>query len=195
MEHPDWPAFIAAIVANPDDDTARLVAADFLEENGDADRAAFIRIQIALARLEADGLGKSLDADELRAKERAFLSPLAVEWMFWAANECPELVSLPPRGGGRGPLEGTRFEGAESVAFRRGFIEVVRCDFRDWAQYGAAIRRRNPIRRLVLTACEAATGDDFYAMMPALTGLAEIEADDSAIIAWLRARFPYTLIT
>ena len=37
MDHPDWPAFIAAIVANPDDDTARLVAADFLEENGDAD--------------------------------------------------------------------------------------------------------------------------------------------------------------
>ncbi len=48
-EHPDWPAFMAAIVADPDDDTVRLVAADYLEEHGDPDRAAFIRIQVELA--------------------------------------------------------------------------------------------------------------------------------------------------
>ena len=58
MDHPDWPAFIAAIIADPDDDTVRLVAADFLEEHGDPDRAAFIRIQVELARLEADGRGQ-----------------------------------------------------------------------------------------------------------------------------------------
>ena len=38
MEHPDWPAFLNAIVAEPDEDTPRLVAADFLEENGEPDR-------------------------------------------------------------------------------------------------------------------------------------------------------------
>ncbi len=62
MTHPDWPAFLAAIVADPDDDTVRLVAADFLDENGHADRAAFIRVQVALARLEAPGSGESPEA-------------------------------------------------------------------------------------------------------------------------------------
>ena len=75
MKHPDWPAFLAAIIAEPDEDTLRLVAADFLEENGDSNRAAFIRAQVGLARLEASGLSKSLEADELRKKERAFLGP------------------------------------------------------------------------------------------------------------------------
>ena len=56
MTHPDWPAFLRTIVADPEENTARLVAADFLDEAGDPDRAAFIRVQIALAGLEASGL-------------------------------------------------------------------------------------------------------------------------------------------
>jgi uncharacterized protein (TIGR02996 family) len=44
-------ALLAAILANPDDDTLRLVYADALEEEGDARRAAFVRAQVALARL------------------------------------------------------------------------------------------------------------------------------------------------
>ena len=94
MDHPDWPTFIAAIIANPDDDTVRLVAADFLEEHGDPERAAFIRIQVELARFEAIGEAKSLDVDHLRAKERMILGPLSVSWKLWAAEECPELVKV-----------------------------------------------------------------------------------------------------
>jgi uncharacterized protein (TIGR02996 family) len=41
---------LAAILANPDDDTVRLVYADYLQEHGDEDRAEFIRVQIELAR-------------------------------------------------------------------------------------------------------------------------------------------------
>ena len=74
MNHPDWPGFLAAIIADPDEDTLRLVAADFLEENGDPDRAAFIRVQVALARLDTAGQGNSLEAGELGQKERAFLN-------------------------------------------------------------------------------------------------------------------------
>jgi uncharacterized protein (TIGR02996 family) len=40
-------AFFAAIAANPDDDTPRLVYADWLEEHGDLERAEFIRLDIA----------------------------------------------------------------------------------------------------------------------------------------------------
>jgi uncharacterized protein (TIGR02996 family) len=42
-------AFQAEIIANPDDDGARLVYADWLEDNGDPNRAEFIRAQIRLA--------------------------------------------------------------------------------------------------------------------------------------------------
>jgi len=43
--------FLRAIFDAPDQDTPRLVYADFLEENGDADRAALIRDQVERARL------------------------------------------------------------------------------------------------------------------------------------------------
>jgi uncharacterized protein (TIGR02996 family) len=44
-------ALYAAICAQPDEDTPRLVFADLLEEEGDPARAAFIRKQVALARV------------------------------------------------------------------------------------------------------------------------------------------------
>jgi uncharacterized protein (TIGR02996 family) len=43
-------AFLADILAHPDDDTPRLVYADWLAEHGDPDRAAFIRTQIEAHR-------------------------------------------------------------------------------------------------------------------------------------------------
>jgi uncharacterized protein (TIGR02996 family) len=44
--------FLQDIVAHPEDDTPRLIYADWLEDHGDPDRAAFIRVQCALARLD-----------------------------------------------------------------------------------------------------------------------------------------------
>jgi uncharacterized protein (TIGR02996 family) len=49
----DHDALLRAICAHPDDDTPRLVFADFLEENGEADRAGFVRAQVELARTPA----------------------------------------------------------------------------------------------------------------------------------------------
>ena len=43
-------AMLAAIIANPADDLPRLVYADWLDENGESERAEFIRIQIMLSR-------------------------------------------------------------------------------------------------------------------------------------------------
>ncbi|HEV3384748.1 MAG TPA: TIGR02996 domain-containing protein, partial [Gemmata sp.] len=42
----DRDALHAAICANPDDDTPRLVFADWLDEHGEAKRAAYIRASI-----------------------------------------------------------------------------------------------------------------------------------------------------
>jgi uncharacterized protein (TIGR02996 family) len=45
-------AFLQAIREHPDDDTHRLVYADWLDENGNPERAEFIRVQTELARLD-----------------------------------------------------------------------------------------------------------------------------------------------
>jgi uncharacterized protein (TIGR02996 family) len=44
-------AFLQAIIDAPEDDTPRLVYADWLDEHGDPERAEFIRVQCELARL------------------------------------------------------------------------------------------------------------------------------------------------
>src|SRR5262249_17672416 len=53
------------ILSSPDEDLPRLVYADWLEEHGDADRAEFIRVQCALARLPA------YDPDAAELEQRA----------------------------------------------------------------------------------------------------------------------------
>lgn len=47
-------AFLAAIIAAPEDDLPRLVYADWLDENGDPDRAEFIRLQIERLRTKEE---------------------------------------------------------------------------------------------------------------------------------------------
>jgi uncharacterized protein (TIGR02996 family) len=98
-------AFLAAIAEYPDDDAPRLVYADWLEEQGDADRAAFIRIQCEIARLLSAseafllpgwrGSGGWLDPPkDLRNREHELLEKHGYDW--WE-----ELI--------HGPVEGVRF--------------------------------------------------------------------------------------
>jgi uncharacterized protein (TIGR02996 family) len=66
-------ALLAAICANPDDDTPRLVYADWLQENGDPDRAEFIRHECFLVASKHIS-GKETDPDNelVRAESRSF---------------------------------------------------------------------------------------------------------------------------
>jgi uncharacterized protein (TIGR02996 family) len=66
----DFESLLRTAFANPDDDTARLVLADYLEENDQPDRAALIRVQCALARRS----GKDEDWKELREQEAKLLA-------------------------------------------------------------------------------------------------------------------------
>jgi uncharacterized protein (TIGR02996 family) len=196
VDHPEYAALLRAICAEPDDDTPRLVCADWLEEHGDADRAAFIRIQVELARLEAAGQGKSLEADTLRKKERAYLGPYSVKPGFWAAEACPELVRVIPGERGK-PLESMRVEGAEQVTFRRGFVESVLCPAVDWIRHGPAVRGRQPVRRVALTYCDQLTRDHWYTMLPALRGLRVLCLTDCdrEMISWVRSKLPGVLVS
>jgi uncharacterized protein (TIGR02996 family) len=199
MKHPDWPAFVASIVAVPDDDTLRLVAADFLEENGDTHRAAFIRTQVALAQLEASKLGKSLEADELRKKERVYLGPFSEYPLLWAMEECPELVSTAPPGRSRASLGLPPVEGADRLRWHRGFVERVDCPAAEWLRHGVAVRQRNPVREVMLRACYTPVRNEWYAGLEAFRGLRKLWLDlfppqgrDAEFVEWLRRWLPET---
>jgi uncharacterized protein (TIGR02996 family) len=75
-------ALIAAIIANPDEDTPRLALADWLQEHGDEHdraRAECIRLQIRAERLPPSAERKRADSDAnklARKHRKAWLAPL-----------------------------------------------------------------------------------------------------------------------
>jgi uncharacterized protein (TIGR02996 family) len=76
---PEQDALLAAIVAQPDEDTPRLVYADWLEEHGDPKQAKFIRDSIIFARAQKDSeetiaLGKRLRLMEKEGEEEWLLA-------------------------------------------------------------------------------------------------------------------------
>src|SRR5438128_679435 len=103
-------AFLQRIRAFPDDDAPRLIFADWLDECGDP-RGAFIRVQLALARLDEELAGQ-IDRDATRTKweekERALLEAHRQEWT-------------------------APFQGLATVrSFRRGFAEEVNVTAKDF---------------------------------------------------------------
>jgi uncharacterized protein (TIGR02996 family) len=137
------------ILDRPEDDFARLVYADFLDEQGEADRAEFIRVQVELwqkrgrstwARMVMDHI------DALRCRERelwhngALVSILdevrpAIPWemTIYKDNERPGYTPTRPE-----------------AYVRRGFVfdAVCRCDF--WLAHGSAVVACQPVERVTL---------------------------------------------
>ncbi|HEY1189025.1 MAG TPA: TIGR02996 domain-containing protein [Gemmata sp.] len=67
---------LASVHAEPDDDTARLVLADWLQEHGDPARAEFIRVQIAQMQLDREDPRQHA----LRDRESALLKAHERRW-------------------------------------------------------------------------------------------------------------------
>lgn len=80
--------FLQAILDSPDDDVLRLACADWLEGQGDFERAAFIRVQVELAKLpNGDKRGPELvqrEAELLARNESVWVEPLrhCIDWTF-----------------------------------------------------------------------------------------------------------------
>jgi uncharacterized protein (TIGR02996 family) len=196
FDHPDWESLLRAVVAAPADDVPRLVAADWLDEHGQPDRAELIRVQVELARLETAGDKASAATESLRRKERTYLGPMAAQRALWALEACPELVRVEFRDRASASLESMRVAGAERLTFRRGFVEAVTCPADAWLQHGAEVRARQPIRGVRLTDCERLTAPQWFELLPALRGLeaARLGYVDAQRIDWLRERLPNTVI-
>jgi uncharacterized protein (TIGR02996 family) len=123
MTMSDEAGLFQAILADPADDSARLVYADWLEDHGDPDRAEFIREQVRLACAGVVGKvyrGGSKRADELlRAHETSWLSGLPT----WARK---------------------------GALFRRGFVFAVSCTARQFIEGGTALKRKTPLEAVFL---------------------------------------------
>jgi uncharacterized protein (TIGR02996 family) len=115
-------AFLQAILDAPDDDTPRLVYADWLDEHGDPERAEFIRVQCELARL------RELDPQRvgLEAKGRTLLAAAGTAWV--------------------GPLVGLTKE----WIFRRGFVEGITMGGKGFLLYADYLFKQAPLQEVRL---------------------------------------------
>ena len=76
-----WPHLLAAIKANPADDLPRLVCADFLEENGEPERAEFVRVQCEIDRTPDRAACDRCRRDWVRVNKSSYPVPMSM---------CPE---------------------------------------------------------------------------------------------------------
>jgi uncharacterized protein (TIGR02996 family) len=124
----DRRAFLEAIRAAPEDDTPRLIYADWLEEHGqgetDRDRAEFIRAQCALARLRYGSPEHAARERPLQARDAELR---ARHQKAWAAE-----LNLPPS-------RDTR------CRFRRGMVERVSCTVRYFVEHADALLDAAPV--------------------------------------------------
>lgn len=147
-------AFLQRIRAYPDDDAPRLIFADWLAEHGDPDRARFIRVQLALARLVEEPSGVGFDYETTRAnlmrEDQLLLEAHREEW------------EAPFRGGL-----------ATSPRFHRGFVEEVNVAARQLIARAAQLFDTGPIRHIHLLdvggSAAAALSCTFLSRLRALT--------------------------
>lgn len=126
MPPPGYEPFLRAICADPEDDTVRLAYADWLDENGDPDRAEFIRASIAC--------------------HRAFNHP--------KNPGCRRAKELLKHNSGRWRSEVPRLEGIDWAGFERGFIH--RLSIRDHQAFPASLRTAfgiTPINHIKICHC------------------------------------------
>ena len=131
---PDNP-FLAALLAQPDDDTFRLAMADWFIENDQPARAEFIRVQVELAAGVADPARRR----EREFRQRDLLIAHEAEWVK------PLAEALGCRAGEWG-----------GWVFRRGFVEYFHLPAEVILRRGARLARLTPVRELFLRPCSTA---------------------------------------
>jgi uncharacterized protein (TIGR02996 family) len=119
-----YQAFLAAIRDEPDSDVPRLICADWLEDNGEGDRAEFIRVQLELTR----GVKERPRSLELLRRLRALIVEHRERWLGVLTQYAPDSV------------------------FERGFVEQVSLRVASLLRDGPAVFDRHPLHRLSLHA-------------------------------------------
>jgi uncharacterized protein (TIGR02996 family) len=157
--------FLADIRENPEDDAARLVFADWLEDNDDPDRAEFIRLQVRLARLSEHDPARF----DLEERSQDLLAEHQSRW----------LSHLP------------KWARAVELTFRRGLPEEAKMSAAAWLRHGARLAQLVPLQRLqvAFTGYTGQLAD--VARLTAEVGLTELECslyyDNTDITAFFAA--------
>jgi uncharacterized protein (TIGR02996 family) len=122
----EYLGFLKDICAHPDDDDIRLIYADWLEDNGQPERAEFIRVQCELHRLPADDPSRQ----QLERREAELLAAYRDTWL----NCLPDFCGVYWR-----------------PYFHRGFVEGVEAG--TWSAFesqAAAIFAAGPVQHLLV---------------------------------------------
>jgi uncharacterized protein (TIGR02996 family) len=121
---------LRAVIEFPDDDTPRLAYADHLEETGDPDRAAFIRVQCEAERIRGGGCAVVLGTDCDGTK---------TEWCIRCrlVKRGRELLASPnwERWAGPSPL----CDRPQCLAWSRGFVSGVECPADVWLAHADSL--------------------------------------------------------
>jgi uncharacterized protein (TIGR02996 family) len=163
----DRDAFLRAIIDRPDDDTARLVFSDWLEEHGEAARGELIRVQVALARRDPDDEAAEARRPALFARRDELLLRHAKEW-------------LEPFGGY-----------AKESSFERGFVQELEAPAHAFLTHGERWAAITPLTRVKFTTChglwDAAVGYPWRAgellSSPLLSRLEKIDLERTILTA------------
>lgn len=182
----DFANLMKAVCASPADDLPRLVLADWLEENGQPERAEFIRLQCELEKvreyggghcpgclvaggeLHADGCwvkaGRKRESDLVDAHIRVWLDvavPGAVMSHWSPHNTVPYFV-LPAR-----PSDPVRAVNVERVT--RGFWTGVACELDTWFGFWDVVEVTRPgelVRRYQKTLFNPGIGGTLVSSQP-----------------------------
>jgi uncharacterized protein (TIGR02996 family) len=135
-------AFLQRIRAYPDDDTPRLIFADWLEEQegrmaGAAERARFIRVQIALAKYDAEAAADPYRPNPARAEREATRARLQADDRALRVAHASE-------------WEGPFRRLATAPVFRRGFVEEIKVGGREFLRHTNELFSAGPLRHLHL---------------------------------------------
>lgn len=145
-------ALLRAVLVDPADDLPRLVYADWLEENGEAERAVFIRCHVEEERLrhthrhghpggcrkcklvrrvcrwvESDGGGKAVFRE-------SFPGYVGAVWY-----------------GGRSVMVDPADRRSTELEFVRGMVGHVSCTLAEWVRHGDSLVSANPVELVTLT--------------------------------------------
>ncbi|MCS7269618.1 MAG: TIGR02996 domain-containing protein [Gemmataceae bacterium] len=126
---------LTAIMAAPQDDLPRLLYADWLQENGQVERAWFVRVQLQLARHRPD----HPEWPTWEQQQRQLLERYEQQW----TQPLRTALGLPPGVWG-------------GWVFRRGCAEYFHLPAALLLQRGAALRRVTPLLALYLYPCSPA---------------------------------------
>lgn len=159
---PEHRAFLASIIAAPDDDAPRLACADWMEENGDVARAELIRVQVEQSKYVSTkcthGGGTKWSPccwiEKLRRRERELLKKNCKRWVlnWYCLNIFGDKEWYAWNDEAKVTTASTYADINCTVwTFRRGFIESVRCDWPTWRDHGDAILAAQPVTEVTLT--------------------------------------------